>query len=99
MNHLAEREREIKKAEGEKEEEEEEKKEVSIESNLGPPILRDSGQYAHNSEGVSVRYAKRAWGEHWYINNCMYAAHNNCTSVAYMHSDACDLMCMYVACV
>ena len=34
-----------------------------------------------------------------YINNCMYAAHNNCTRVAYMYSYACDLMCMYVACV
>ena len=33
------------------------------------------------------------------INNCMYAAHDNCTRVAYMYSDACDLMCMYVACV
>ena len=29
----------------------------------------------------------------------MYAAHNNCTRVAYMYSDMCDLMCMYVACV
>ena len=34
-----------------------------------------------------------------YINNCMYAARNNRTCVAYMYSDACDLMCMYVACV
>ena len=34
-----------------------------------------------------------------YINNCMYAAHNSCTHLAYIHSDVCDLMCMYVACV
>ena len=27
-------------------------------------ILRDIGRYAYNSEGVSGRYAKRAWGEH-----------------------------------
>ena len=34
-----------------------------------------------------------------HINNCMYAAHNNCTHLAYIYSDVCDLMCMYVACV
>ena len=27
-----------------------------------------------------------------YINNCMYAAHNNCTHLAYIYSDVCDLM-------
>ena len=27
----------------------------------------------------------------------MYAAHNNCTHLAYIYSDVCDLMCMYVA--
>ena len=27
-------------------------------------ILRDSGRYAYNSEGVAGRYSKRAWGEH-----------------------------------
>ena len=27
-----------------------------------------------------------------HVDNCMYAAHNNCTHVAYMYSDVCDLM-------
>ena len=43
------------------------KKELSTESNLGPLILRDSGRYAYNSEGVADRYSKRAWGEHWVL--------------------------------
>ena len=34
-----------------------------------------------------------------YINNCMYAAHNNCTHVGYIYSGVFNLMCMYVACV
>ena len=38
-----------------------------------------------------------------FVCNCLHAAcmlHiNNSTQVAYMYSDACDLMCMYVACV
>ena len=38
----------------EKRKEKKKKKELSTESNLGPLILRDSGRYAYNSEGVSA---------------------------------------------
>ena len=34
------------------------KKEHSPESNLGPLILRDSGRYAYNSEGVAAAILK-----------------------------------------
>ena len=34
------------------------KKELSPESNLGPLILRDSDQYAYNSEGVAAATLK-----------------------------------------
>ena len=41
--------------------------------NLGPLILRDSSRYAYNSEGVSGRYSKRAWGEHCIV--CDFNVH------------------------
>ena len=53
-----------KKRRRKEEKKKEKKKELSPESNLGPLILRDSGRYAYNSEGVAGRYSKRAWGEH-----------------------------------
>ena len=63
MNHLAEREGEIKE-EGKKKrrkgkkEKRKKKKELSPESNLGPLILRDSSRYAYNSEGVAAATLK-----------------------------------------
>ena len=38
----------------EKKKKKKERKELSTESNLGPLILRDIGQYAYNSVGVSA---------------------------------------------
>ena len=63
MNHLAERERGRNKRGGGEEREKKKKKkkkkkELSPESNLGPLILRDSGRYAYNSEGVAAATLK-----------------------------------------
>ena len=47
-----------KKKEEERKKKKKKKKELSPESNLGPLILRDSGRYAYNSEGVAAATLK-----------------------------------------
>ena len=44
------------------EKKEEKKKKLSRESNLGTLTLRGNSRYAYNSEGVTDRYSKTAWG-------------------------------------
>ena len=68
-----------KKEEGKKkgEKEKEKKKNLSSESNLGPLTLRCNGRYAYNSEGVTDRYSKRAWGEPWCSRACLCHHHTD----------------------
>ena len=62
MNHLAEREREKKKR---REKKKKKKKEHSTEFEPGSTEGISADTLTIDSEGVSARYAKRAWGEHW----------------------------------
>ena len=55
---------------------------LSTESNLGPLTLRGNGRYAYNSEGVTDRYSKMAWGEHWYVKTLCYIDYTDSISLS-----------------